>query len=269
MKKSPLRLERCGTTAVLTLDRPEAGNAIDVPMAQALLDAAFLCSSDKSIRCVILTGSGAMFCAGGDIKAFGNADDPGSLIESITAPLHAAIARLMRMEKPIVTAINGAAAGAGFGLALLGDVAIAGRSAQFAVAYGALGVSPDAGTSWLLPRLVGLRQAQRLALQGERIDAEEAERIGLISRIVADERLLDEAMKLADKLARNSGSAIRRTRQLLLNSYGTPLEAQLEREAESIASAAREPDGREGISAFLAKRRPTFGDQDIKDDLSR
>jgi len=241
------------------LDRPESGNAIDVTMAQALLDAALLCSSDPSVRCVILTGAGSMFCAGGDIKAFGEADDPGTLIESITAPLHAAIARLMRMEKPLITAINGAAAGAGFGLALLGDVALAARSAKFAVAYGALGVSPDAGTSWLLPRLVGFRQAQRLAMLGERIDAAEAERIGLVTRVVDDNLLLDEAKATGERLCKSSGTATKRTRQLLLASYGASLEAQLEREAESIASAAREPDGREGIAAFLAKRPPVFG----------
>lgn len=259
MTTQPLRIERIGAIALLTLDRPESGNAIDVRMAQALLDAALLCSSDPGVRCVILTGTGSMFCAGGDIKAFGEANDPGTVIESITAPLHAAIARLMRMEKPLITAINGAAAGAGFGLALLGDVALGARSAKFAVAYGALGVSPDAGTSWLLPRLVGLRQAQRLAMSGERIDAVEAERIGLITRVVDDNFLLEEAKATGERLCKSSGTAAKRTRQLLLASYGASLEAQLEREAESIASAAREPDGREGIAAFLAKRPPVFG----------
>lgn len=259
MTSQPLQIERVGALALLTLNRPKSGNAIDVALAQAVLDAALQCAADPSIRCVILTGAGSMFCAGGDIKAFGEADDPGTLIESITAPLHAAIARLMRMEKPLITAVNGAAAGAGFGLALLGDVALAARSAKFAVAYGALGVSPDAGTSWLLPRLVGFRQAQRLALAGERIDAIEAERIGLISRVVDDGSLLDEAKAVGERLCDGSGTATKRTRQLLLASYGASLEAQLEREAESIASAAREPDGREGIAAFLAKRPPVFG----------
>ena len=167
----PLRVERLDRIATITLDRPDNGNAIDVGMAVALLEAALECADDRDVRCVILTGAGEMFCAGGDVKAFSLSDDVGALIERITAPLHKAIARFARMDKPLITAINGAAAGAGFGLALLGDVAIAARSAKFAVAYGALGVSPDAGTSWLLPRLVGLRQAQRLALSAERIDA--------------------------------------------------------------------------------------------------
>ena len=256
---SPLLLERSGSVATITLNRPETGNAIDVAMAEALLETALNCAADKVVRCVILTGAGSMFCAGGDIKTFAEADDAGTIIERITAPLHMAIARLARMDKPLITAINGAAAGAGFGLALLGDVALAARSAKFAVAYGALGVTPDAGTSWLLPRLVGLRQAQRLALSGERIDSAEAERIGLISGVVDDEALGPEALATAQKLAQQSGSALRRTRALLHASYSSGFETHLEREAEAISSAARGADGREGIAAFLGKRRPSFG----------
>jgi 2-(1,2-epoxy-1,2-dihydrophenyl)acetyl-CoA isomerase len=254
----PLRLERSDSLATITLDRPETGNAIDVPMAQALLQAALDCAADPNIRCVILTGAGQMFCAGGDIKAFSHADDAGLLIERITAPLHMAIARLARMDKPLVTAINGAAAGAGFGLALLGDVAIAARSAKFTVAYGALGVSPDAGTSWFLPRLVGLRQAQRLALTGERIDAAEAERIGLVTRAVEDDTFGAEVSAIAQRLAQQSASALGRTRALLHQSYSNGLETQLEREAETIAKSARGADGQEGIAAFVQKRKPSF-----------
>ncbi|GAC1574963.1 MAG: enoyl-CoA hydratase-related protein [Sphingomicrobium sp.] len=254
----PVRVERLDRIATVTLDRPDSGNAIDVGMAAALLEAALECADDRDVRCVILTGAGKMFCSGGDVKAFSLSDDVGALIERITAPLHLAIARFARMDKPLITAINGAAAGAGFGLALLGDVAIAARSAKFAVAYGALGVSPDAGTSWLLPRLVGLRQAQRLALSAKRIDAEEAMRIGLITQMVDDKRLMDVAQETAVQMAAMSASALQRTRALLHTSYSNGLETQLEREAASIAAASREVDGREGIAAFIAKRKPTF-----------
>ena len=240
------------------MNRPERGNAIDVAMADALLSATLNCAADVGVRCVVLTGTGNRFSAGGDIKSFGQVDDAGASIEQITARLHMAVARLARMEKPFLVAVNGAAAGAGFGLAVLGDVVLAAKSANFAVAYGRLGVSPDAGTSWLLPRLVGLRQAQRLALCGERIEAIEAERIGLVSRVIDDALLSTAAAETAQRLAQFSGTAIRRTRALLYGAFGTDLETQLEREAESIASAAREPDGREGIAAFLAKRKPRF-----------
>lgn len=257
--RDPLKIDVDGGVATITLDRPEAGNAIDVPMAQALLAAALALDANDEVRAVILTGAGAMFCAGGDIKAFGEAGDPAALIEQITAPLHMAIARLARLGKPLIVAVNGAAAGAGFGLAILGDVVLAARSARFAVAYGALGVSPDAGTSWLLPRLVGLRQAQRLALAGERIDAEEAQRIGLITLMVDDELLMSEAQAAAARCAAGSLPAFQQTRSLLHASFSNGLETQLEREAQAIAASARGPDGREGIAAFIAKRKASFG----------
>lgn len=256
---APIRIDRVGAVATLTLDRPEAGNAIDIPMADVFLAAVLECDADPDIRCVVLTGAGTMFCAGGDVKAFAAAGDATpALIKRLTAPLHAGVARLARMDKPLVTAINGAAAGAGFGLAILGDVALAARSAKFAIAYGALGLSPDAGTTWLLPRLVGLRQAQRLALEGERIDAIEAERIGLISRAVDDDALADETRRVAEKLAGGSMGAIRRTRELLHASFGAGLETHLENEAQSIARSSAAPEGREGVAAFVEKRRPDF-----------
>lgn len=256
----PLGIERRGSVAILTLDRPAAGNAIDVAMADALLDAAIALAGDPSVRAVVLTGTGAMFCAGGDVAAFAAAGDAApTLMHRLTTPLHAAIARLVQMEAALVTAINGAAAGAGLGLAMLGDVALAARSAKFATAYGGIGLTPDAGTTWLLPRLVGLRQAQRLTLGGERIDAAEAAQIGLVSEVVDDTALMDRALESAARLAAMSGSARRVTRTLLFASFDAGLETQLAREATAIAQAAGQADGREGIAAFTAKRRPIFG----------
>ena len=256
---APLRVERRDGVAILTLDRAEHGNAIDVAMADALLATALDCAGDPTVRAVILTGAGAMFCAGGDVAAFAAAGDAApALMHRLTAPLHAAITRLAHMDAPLVTAINGAAAGAGFGLAMLGDIALAARSAKFATAYGAIGLTPDAGTTWLLPRLVGLRHAQRLALAGERIDAEEAARIGLVTRVVDDADLMGEAMTVAQRLARSSRTALRTTRDLLWSSSDTGLETHLAREADAIASAAGRRDGREGIAAFVEKRRPVF-----------
>ena len=255
----PLLLERAGAVATITLNRPQVGNAIDVPMADALLAAALECEADEAVRCVVLTGAGAMFCAGGDVAGLQEAGERApALIERLTAPLHMAIGRMSRMNKPLVTAINGAAAGAGLGLAIMGDLVLASRSARFAVAYGAIGLSPDAGATWLLPKLVGLRQAQRLALSGEQIDAVEAERIGLISRAVDADLLAAEATAAAERMARGSMGAFRRTRQLLLASFSHELETHLEREAEGISASAKDADGREGIAAFVEKRRPSF-----------
>ncbi len=255
----PLRQERHDGIVILTLDRASRGNAIDVAMADALLGAALDCGSDTKVRAVILTGAGPMFCSGGDVGAFAEAGDTApALMHRLTAPLHAAITRLLHMDVPLVTAINGAAAGAGFGLALLGDVALAARSAKFSMAYGAIGLTPDAGTTWLLPRLVGLRQAQRLALAGERIDAEEAARIGVVTRVVDDAKLLQEAITVAGQLGRYSPTAFRATRDLLISSMESGLETHLAREADSIAKSAAHIHGREGIAAFAEKRRPNF-----------
>lgn len=254
-----VHVEVLGRVAVLTLSRPESGNAIDLNMADSLRQAVLACAADDAVRAVLLTGQGRAFCVGGDVKAFAAAGAAASaLVDTLTASLHTAIARLASMDKPLVTAINGAAAGAGFGLAILGDVALAARSAKFAMAYGAIGLTPDGGATWLLPRLVGLRQAQRLALTGERIDAQEAERIGLISAVVDDATLKDEALALARSLAEGPRQAFAHTRALLHQSLSNGLETQLEREARDIAKAIAGSEGQEGIAAFVARRRADF-----------
>ncbi|ADL01332.1 enoyl-CoA hydratase/isomerase family protein [Brevundimonas subvibrioides] len=245
--------------AVLTLSRPDSGNAIDQEMADSLLKATLHIASDDAVRAVLLTGQGRAFCVGGDVKAFAATGTGASaLVDGLTASLHVAVARLARMDKPLVTAINGAAAGAGFGLAILGDVALAARSAKFAMAYGAIGLTPDGGATWLLPRLVGFRQAQRLALTGERIDATEAERIGLITRVIDDDALQAEALAVATTLAQGPRLAFARTRALLHQSLSNGLETQLEREARGIAEAIAGPEGQEGIAAFVARRPADF-----------
>jgi len=260
MSENRLRLERRGAIAILTLDRPDAGNAIDIAMADAILAAALECDTDDAIHCVLLTGAGRMFCTGGDVKAFGEAGPAvPALVSRLTASLHKAVVLLLHMRKRLITTINGTAADAGVGLAVMGDAAFAGRSAQFTLGYGALGLSPDAGATWMLPRLVGMRHAQRLTLLGERIGAEEAERIGLVTRMIEDADLLPEALALAERLSRSAVRAGWRTRELLLTSLDTGLETHLDREAQGIAAASGEAEAREGIAAFIEKRKPHFG----------
>lgn len=223
------------------------------------MEASIRCDEDDTVRCVVLTGAGRMFCAGGDVPAFAEAGDRvPDLLKELTAYLHMAISRLSRMEKPLLTVVNGPAAGAGFSLAILGDVAIAARSAKFTLAYGAIGLSPDGGSTWLLPRLVGLRRAQELALLGRRLDADEAAAAGLITRAVDDAALIEESASVALTLANAAVRAVGRTRNLLLSSFNSSLEDQLEREARAIALSGRDPEGREGIGAFVAKRQPRF-----------
>jgi 2-(1,2-epoxy-1,2-dihydrophenyl)acetyl-CoA isomerase len=256
-----LLFERVGSVAWLTLDRPDAANAIDVPMAKALMETTIECDEDPTIRCVILTGNGRMFCAGGDVAGFGKMGDAlPAHIKQTTAYLHAAITRLARMDKPLITAVNGPAAGAGIGLAVIGDIVLAAPEAHFTMAYTALGMSPDGGTSWLVPRLVGLRRAQELFFRNTRVLATEAAKMGLVTRVVEGGSLIEEATALADELVTSATSALGATRRLLLDSLVTPLETHLDAEARSIVSQSRRSEGREGIAAFLSKRKPTFQD---------
>ncbi|HMN43673.1 MAG TPA: enoyl-CoA hydratase-related protein [Povalibacter sp.] len=254
-----LLFEREGAVATLRLNRPDVGNALDIPLARSLMEAAIQCDEDDAIRCVVLTGNGRMFCAGGDVGAFAAAGDSlPAMLKEITAYLHAAITRLSRMGKPLVTAVNGPAAGAGYSLAVLGDIALAARSAHFTLAYTALGLTPDGGSTWLLPRLVGLRRAQELALLNKRLSAEEAATLGLVTRAVDDAGLGAEAGQIAQQLAASATPALGKVRNLLLTSFSSTLEAQMEAEARSIADSSRTRYGREGVAAFVTRRKPDF-----------
>jgi 2-(1,2-epoxy-1,2-dihydrophenyl)acetyl-CoA isomerase len=241
--------------ATLILDRPAVGNTIDTALARALVDAAVRCDEDKAIRCVVLTGRGRLFCGGGDVAAFAEAgDDISAFLRELAGALHQAISRLMRMKKPLVVLVNGPAAGAGLSLALAGDITLAAKSAHFTAAYGALGLTPDGGMTWSLPRLVGYRRAQEIIFSNRRVSAEEAAAIGLVSRVVADDALEAAGAELAANLGRVSTAALGAARQLLLDSFGAKLEDQLQREAQSIAAAGATPEARAAIAAFLAKR---------------
>jgi 2-(1,2-epoxy-1,2-dihydrophenyl)acetyl-CoA isomerase len=254
--EEPLLVEREGGLLRLTLNRPDAGNAINVPMAKALMYAAIEADEDPAVRAVLLTGSGRFFCVGGDVGLF--AADPDrlpQLLKELTSYLHSAISRLARMEKPLLTAVGGPAAGAGLSLAILGDFAIAARSAHFTLAYTALGLSPDGGSTWLLPRLVGLRKAQQLAFGNPRVSAADAAAMGLVTRVTEDEAFAADVAATAATLLEAATGALGRTRQLLLSSFSATLESQMEAEARAIASAGGTAEGRERIAAFLHTRR--------------
>lgn len=254
-----LLTERQGGLLKLTLARPQFGNAVDLPMAQALMHAAIEADEDTSVRAVLLTGQGRFFCVGGDVAAFAAGGDRlPSFLKELTTYLHSAISRFAGMHKPIVTAVNGPAAGAGMSLALLGDIAIAARSAHFTLAYTAIGLSPDGGSTWLLPRLVGLRKAQEIALLNHRTTADEAASLGLITRAVDDEAFAAHVSQVMDTLLAAATGALGRTRRLLASSLGASLEGQMEAEARAIAESSRSVDAREGIAAFLEKRSPKF-----------
>jgi 2-(1,2-epoxy-1,2-dihydrophenyl)acetyl-CoA isomerase len=245
--------------ARVTLNRPQAANALNDRMTHELFEIALRCDADQSVRAVLLTATGRMFCAGGDLKEFASYGvDLPRYLKEITTYIHAAVSRFVRMPKPIVGAVNGVAAGAGFSLALSCDLVVAARSARFTMAYTRAGLTPDGSSTYFLPRLVGVRRATELALTNRMLSADEAQAWGLINRVVDDDRLVDDSWALARELADGPTLAFGRTKALLRNGWNETLESQMESEAQSISSVAVSDDYREGSAAFFEKRPPRF-----------
>jgi 2-(1,2-epoxy-1,2-dihydrophenyl)acetyl-CoA isomerase len=228
-----------------------------VPLKEALIEAFGRAAGDRSVRVVVLTGEGRAFCAGQDLR---------ERLEPGAAPLDAElrerynplILAMWRLDKPIIGAINGVAAGAGASLAFACDMRIASDRASFILAFGRVGLIPDSGATWFLPRLVGLARATELALTTDSLSATEAERIGLVSRVVPAEALAGEARALATRLAAAAPRALALTKQALRRSLETGLEPALEQEAELQGQAGATNDHAEGLRAFVDKRPPRF-----------
>jgi 2-(1,2-epoxy-1,2-dihydrophenyl)acetyl-CoA isomerase len=259
MSASLVVLNVDGAIASLTLNRPDAGNAINLDLARELLAAAIRCDSDPAIRCVVLSGTGRLFCAGGDIGVLGSAGErTAAVLSELAGTLHMAISRLARMRKPLLVLVNGPAAGAGLGLAIMGDVVLAATSAHFTAAYSVIGLTPDGGTTWQLPRLIGLRKAQEMILTNRRVTAAEAEAMGLVTRAIDDSKLAAEGAATAQRLAQSATAALGAARALLISSFGADLESHMELEARTISAAGAGPESREGLAAFLEKRKPNY-----------
>lgn len=250
--------ERKGAVAWLTLVRPEAGNGMNVALLSDLSEAVRRCEADAAVRAVVLTGSGRFFCVGGDLSGMRDATETALSIRAMTLHLHAAIAALTRMRAPSIAAVNGTAAGAGFSLALACDFLVASETAQFASAYAAAGLSADGGQSWTLPRRVGPHRAKVMMLQGRKLSAAEALDWGVADQVVAPEALASSVSQMAESLANGPTAAFGRMKNLLADAECTSLETQLELEARGIAACVESEDAREGIAAFMEKRKPAF-----------
>jgi 2-(1,2-epoxy-1,2-dihydrophenyl)acetyl-CoA isomerase len=226
-------------------------------MKIALLDAFQRAGRDSDVRVVVLTGSGRAFCAGQDLR---ERLEPGAapLEVEVRERYNPLILAMWRLDKPIVGAINGAAAGAGASLAFACDIRIASAEASFVLAFGRVGLIPDSGATWFLPRIVGLAKATELALTSRPLAAEEAERLGLVSAVVSAAELATEARALATRLAAAAPRALALTKQALRGSLETGLEAALDNEAELQGQAGATEDHAEGVQAFIEKRPPRF-----------
>lgn len=243
----------------LTLNRPSRLNAFTDELHEALAAALDAAGADPRCRAVLLTGAGRGFSAGQDLAAVDATADLGGTVERHYNPL---IRRLRSLPKPVVCAVNGVAAGAGANIALACDVVIAARSAQFVQAFAKIGLVPDSGGTFVLPRLVGEARARGLALLATPLSAEQAERWGLIWQVVDDDRLVAESEALAAQLATQPTIGLALTKMLLNQSSHHTLDEQLDRERDAQARAGRTPDYAEGVRAFLAKRPPVFTGQE-------
>ncbi|PAZ10650.1 enoyl-CoA hydratase [Streptomyces sp. SA15] len=256
MSTKPVRVVRHPDAVVeLRLDDPGRGNALDLPTAEALRDATAEVAADPG-GAVLLRAAGATFCVGGDLRAFaGRGEETGAYVHAVATAAHAAVRALYELPVPVVTAVRGAAAGGGIGLALVGDIVLAAQSARFRLAYTAMGLTPDCGATWLLPRLVGPRLATDLVLTNRVLTGEDAERFGLVTRAVGDDEVDETAYRTAAELAGGAGEALRAAKRLLRDQgAGEGLSRHLDEEARLIAGLAGSGEAQARMTAFLTAR---------------
>jgi 2-(1,2-epoxy-1,2-dihydrophenyl)acetyl-CoA isomerase len=243
--------------AIITLNRPDKFNSFNREMALAFHQALDKASDDKNVRAILLTGEGKAFCAGQDLAEALDPNGPGikRIVEEHYNPM---VLRIRNLEKPVICAVNGVAAGAGANIALACDIVIAARSSAFIQAFSKIGLIPDSAGTFFLPRLVGFGKAAALMMLGDKVDAGTAEAMGMIYKTVEDDNLITEAKKVAINLSQMPTRGIWLTKKLLNESYQNSLEKQLKREGEEQVIAASTYDYNEGVSAFLEKRKPVF-----------
>lgn len=254
--ESPLLLERQGAIATLRFNRPAALNAVDVPMAQALLAAVRAIAADPGVRAVVLCGADKGFMAGGDLATL--RADPVQGAADLLGPLNEALVLLGTINAPVIAKVHGVAAGAGLSLMLQADFVYAAEGTRFNLAYINLGACCDVGASWSLPRLVGLRKALEIAMLGETVTAAEVERLGLVNRVVPAAELDVAVEQLAQRLANGPTVALGHMRRLMRTSFDHDLPTQLAAEAAAFAQCARTADLPAGIEAFFAKQPAPF-----------
>ena len=249
--------QQTGGVLKLTLNRPDKFNSFNRAMALELQQHLDNVSSDETVRCVLLTGEGKAFCAGQDLSEAINPEGPG-IKNIVTEHYNPIILKVRNLEKPVVCAVNGVAAGAGANIALACDVVVAAQSASFIQAFSKIGLIPDSGGTFFLPRIIGFQKALALSLLGDKVTATDALQMGMIYKMMADENLQTEAFQLADTLANMPTKAIGLTKKLYNQGVFNSLEEQLKAEGKEQITAASTSDYNEGVQAFLEKRKPVF-----------
>lgn len=251
--------------ATITLNRPEALNALNTTMMDELHAATVKLEHDSNVRAVVLTGAGKHFMAGGDVKFFAetvakmpDANERRATFEKFVNRLHPLMTSLRRMPKPVLASVRGAAAGFGLSLMMAADLAIVAEDSYFTLAYANIGTSPDGSSTYVLPRLVGVKRAMEIALLGDRFDAKQALAIGLVNRVVPAAELDSATKQLAERLAAGPTAVLGRTKQLINRSLENDYDTQLQLEAEMFAACAAGEDFQRGVQAFVDKKKPEF-----------
>jgi 2-(1,2-epoxy-1,2-dihydrophenyl)acetyl-CoA isomerase len=243
----------------ITLNRPEAYNALNLDMMEMLAETLASAATDDSIEGVLITGKGKAFCSGGDLKWISQqAEQAGSVLHKLAPQFHLSISEIHRMEKPVVAAINGIAAGGGFSLALACDFRLMGQSVLLRQAYTSSGLSIDGGGSFALPRLVGLARAMEIMAFDKPISSDQALEWGLVTKVVPDDEVFSEALAMLNDLTKTALHSFAWSKKLMTDSFNNTLETQLELERQGISDCAAHPEGQEGIRAFVEKRKPSF-----------
>jgi 2-(1,2-epoxy-1,2-dihydrophenyl)acetyl-CoA isomerase len=252
-----IQSQQTGNVLVLKLNRPDKFNSFNREMALQLIDELNKGEQDKNVRAIVITGEGKAFCAGQDLAEAMDPNGPGiqRIVDEHYNPI---ILKIRTIEKPVIAAVNGVAAGAGANIALACDIVFAGKSASFIQAFSKIGLIPDSGGTFTLPRLVGFNMASALMITGDKVSAEDALKYGMVYKTFEDADLLNEVMATATSVANMPTKAIGLTKRLLNQSYTNNLSQQLHAECDVQVTAAKTYDYKEGVNAFLEKRKPVF-----------
>lgn len=257
MSDSTLLFSLDGGVATITFNRPQVFNSVNKEVTLALQERLRECQRNPEVRAVLLTGTGRAFCAGQDLAEITGPDSP-EVAEIVEKHYNPIVELIRALDKPVVAAVNGVAAGAGANLALACDVVVAKESASFIQAFSKIGLIPDSGGTFFLPRLIGMQRASALMMTGDKVSAAEAQQMGMIYKVFADDVFEQEAQALAKKLAAMPTKGLAYTKQLLNGTFGNDLTQQLRAEGDYQLRAGSTTDYREGVAAFLEKRQPTF-----------